>query len=145
MSFYNKIKLFINIKNLKFHEQNAIPVDFVKNMYLKHMPNIIIAVGIETVNVFKYAPQKCLKILDTQDARSAVDWGIQGLKSHKYISVEEERRELMKADVVLAIQDNEANYFKTFIPNKKIITVSHYIPIEKSYSKQTSLSVLFVG
>ncbi len=88
-------------------------------------------------------PAHTLKVLDTIDAHS--------LRDRKYrknvfiIPAREEAKALDRADVVLAIQSKEAEYFRT-LTGRKVILVGHRVAVfPPRVSRPQSRKILFVG
>ena len=86
---------------------------------------------------FEAIPDGIPKILDTHDklSRRALFEEMGTTPGFYYTTEEEEQRGLARADVVLAIQDNEVDYFQQ--SGKPVIVVGHLSPVaflEKRYT-----------
>lgn len=76
---------------------------------------------------FEYMPKNTLKILDTHDRLSnrREMLGTNGVPPEFfYTSVEEEKIALDRADIVIAIAESEAKFFRS-ITDRKVITIGH--------------------
>lgn len=87
---------------------------------------------------FDTLPSEVVRILDTHDrlARRALFADMGSDPGFYYTTEAEEMRGLARADVVLAIQDNEAEYFAR--AGKPVVVVGHMAPvasIEKRFTK----------
>ena len=90
-----------------------------------------------------------LKILDTQDVfggREKLFFNSDMKPTWFYTTEEEEKKGVERADIIMAIQPQEAEYFKKLTP-KKVLTVGHIIKVaEPDETKLASPPrLLFVG
>jgi polysaccharide biosynthesis protein PslH len=91
-----------------------------------------------------------LKILDTHDVmanRHRIFDGTGRAPRHFSTTPREEAKALNRADIVLAIQDREAEFFRT-LTSRKVITFGHVTPVDDRYSRngrQRGNTLLFVG
>jgi glycosyltransferase involved in cell wall biosynthesis len=80
--------------------------------------------------IFDYVPRDTLKVLDTIDKLSDRNlmFSEKGIAPDQFwTTAEEEILALNRADIVLAIQDEERKYFET-VTEKPVITLGHYEP-----------------
>jgi glycosyltransferase involved in cell wall biosynthesis len=84
----------------------------------KYSPRVVIAEYVFATPCLREVPSGVLKVVDTHDLLSKRD-----PKESIYCSAEEERDYLLNADVVIAIQDIEAEQFRTLVPERKVVTV----------------------
>lgn len=120
--------------------------------YLKH---IIKAIKIDAVIVeyvfFSKAlvnfGNETLKILDTHDVFSNrhKKFLAQGKKPIWFsTTIRQEKKALNRANIVIAIQDKEREFFNSISP-KNIITTSHPIEIHKPSNTTNKNTILFIG
>ena len=95
----------------------------------------VVAEYVTFTRAFEGVSSKAIRIVDTLDR--FVD----------ALPVDEERRGLSRADAVVAIQDEEARYFKSLLPNRSsvVTTVSHFIEIADPIPVDICLGATFVG
>ena len=76
--------------------------------------------------LFEFLPAETLKILYTHDIYTERNSRLlqAGLPQSLWFSVkaDEEKKALERADIVMAIQEEDAQFFRTLAPNKKVIT-----------------------
>lgn len=97
-----------------WYQENLGPI--VLNECLQKNIDIILVNYIFQSKVLEYIPKKILKIIDTHDRFSDRHIMMQknGLEADFYFTVDkEEKKGLDRADIVLAIQENEANFFRS--------------------------------
>ncbi len=92
-------------------------------------------------------PHSTLKIIDTLDrqadkSENAAAFGITGLWT---CTREEERRRLLRSDVVLAIQSEEAAYFRDLVPEREVLVVGVDQQVEKQESAIVPERVLLIS
>lgn len=111
--------------------------------------DIVICNYIFTSKVLDYFSNKVVKILDTHDklADRHIEQQKLGIKpDFFYTTREEEYKACSRADVIIAIQDEEKKYFQELAPNKKAVTISHIEDekfLNKEYGELKSLG--FIG
>jgi glycosyltransferase involved in cell wall biosynthesis len=84
----------------------------------KYRPRVVIAEYVFATPCLRKVPSGVLKLVDTHDLLSN-----RNPKESIYCSAEEERAYLLNADVVIAIQDIEAEQFRALVPERKVVTV----------------------
>lgn len=120
--------------------QNKLNFDFVLTEYIFMS---------KALTVF---PHKTIKIIDTHDCFTdrykVYPLMENGLRSSKWFSTYkcDERKGLNRADRIVAIQNNEANYFRS-LTNKKVITIGHLFEdtIEKKTDRVSTQRLLIFG
>ncbi len=78
------------------------------------------------------AVHPCVKVIDSHDLmhrRHAVYETLGMEPQWFHTTVAEERRGLLRADVVLAMQEEESAVLRTVVPERRVLTVPHAIPI----------------
>lgn len=102
--------------------------------------------------VFDIVPSPVLKIVQTIDAHSKIreQIGSRGADTQgREISFEEERRRLLRADVVIGIQEVETQYFRKMLPERLVITVGFAAEwsAEPKSERQVAIEpvILFIG
>jgi glycosyltransferase involved in cell wall biosynthesis len=95
----------------------------VSKLLRRYHPRVVIVEYVFTVPVFRVVPQDTLKIVDTIDVFSRKEEEVlaYGIADSFACTVEEERRALLQADVVLAIQSREARLLKELVPEREVI------------------------
>jgi len=75
-------------------------------------------------------PASTLKIIDTHEVffRNADRFHVEGLKAPFMCTPESEKMALGRADVIVAIQKNDAAALRELFPQKRVITVGHSYP-----------------
>jgi glycosyltransferase involved in cell wall biosynthesis len=98
-------------------------VTLVSKLARRYRPHAIIAEYIFSTPVFASIPAGTLKIVDTIDVFSRKEDQVlaYGIADPLACSEEEERRILLKADVIVAIQSREACLLKDLVPEREII------------------------
>lgn len=96
-----------------------------------------------------HVPPQTLRIIDTidiQHVRQAAARAGGGSLPHTRCSREEEARELNRADVLLAIQAEEAETLRTLCPGREILLAEHAQPQRHhTFSPDESRELLYVG
>ena len=90
-------------------------------------PDIVIIEYVFLSKIFDYLDKRVLKILDTHDVFGGRDRLFLQNNLYPqwfYTSEEEEKKGVDRADIILAIQAQEAEYFKK-ISERKVLTVGH--------------------
>jgi glycosyltransferase involved in cell wall biosynthesis len=111
----------------------------------------VVAVQVEYIwmtHALKVVPEGILKIVDTHDLmyRRAGIYDPHGILPYCRITKEHEAELLNRADVILAIQENEAKEFREMCPDRQVITVGHWIDnIRKMSCDENSNIVMLVG
>ncbi|GEM_PF-5705802 len=136
----------------------VLPIDvFCSNSALKKVARIIQAMAEKPKAVFcEYLTTSrllelpelfgSLKILDTLDAiHKRMAMIERGLDPWLACTPEEEAQYLRRADVVIAIQTEEARAFQKLVPDREVITVGQPFTIKRVPQKTDALSCLLVG
>jgi len=121
----------------------------VRNISTSLEPDIVIVEYVYVSKIFCLFGNNVLKILDTHDVfggRDQLYFQINKRPLWFYTSEAEEKRGVDRADIILAIQPREAEYFKK-LSEKKVLTVGHLIKsVELGDPKPTfPPRLLFVG
>ncbi len=109
--------------------------------------DIVLAEYIYQSKALDYFDDSVLKIIDTHDVLTSEN-AIEANKRFRDFTIyskKEESKAFNRADIVIAIQDEEKKYFKQ-ITDKKVVTIGHVIGLHKpikSISKRKN--ILFVG
>lgn len=112
-------------------------------------PAAAIAIYANMAPALDHMPPGVLRILDTIDVqykRTQQACAAGGNLSDRVCSREEEIRELLRADVLLAIQEEEQAELRAMCPERPVLLVRHAVEIpEFEASAADSREVLFVG
>ncbi len=115
----------------------------------KYRPFAVIAEYIFTAPCLDATPPGTLKLVDTHDMFSRRKQQVisYGIEDFLHCTPEEERDYLLKSDVVMAIQQNEAEMFKNLVPEREVVTVGiDYDTVDKVDNSWVSPgSIMFVG
>ena len=123
----------ISITRLKEAVDKYIVVDDVlfstrfKALIKELNPLAIIAQYAHMCSLFDHETKDTLKIVDTHDVMHIMSSKYMsiGLEPYYSYSMEDEIALLKKADVIIAIQENEANILKNMLPDHRIICIGH--------------------
>jgi glycosyltransferase involved in cell wall biosynthesis len=98
-------------------------VALVSRLTRKYRPEAVIVEYIFSAPVFAAVPAGTLKIIDTIDVFSRKKDQVlsYGIADPLACSEQEERRTLLQADVVVAIQSREAGLLKDLVPEREVI------------------------
>jgi glycosyltransferase involved in cell wall biosynthesis len=98
-------------------------VELVARLAKKYRPDAIIVEYIFSAPVFAVVPAGTLKIIDTIDVFSRKEDQVlaYGIADPLACSEEEERRALLQADVIVAIQSREARLLQELVPEREVI------------------------
>lgn len=108
----------------------------------KYSPRVVIAEYVFATPCLREVPSGILKLVDTHDLLSKRD-----PKESIYCSADEERAYLLNADVVIAIQDIEAEQFRALVPERQVVTVGveYELTIHDKFDESQKNTVLIVG
>jgi len=151
----NKMFLFLNsakknkaVELKKWFASDRL-INATKKLYDKYQPVAVMVEYIFTSPCLKVIPKGVLKIIDTHDMFSrkkeqVIKYGIDDLLS---CSRKEERRYLLNADLIIAIQSHEAQMFQQLAPELDVITVGIDFSIlqEADNNKVIPGRILIVG
>jgi polysaccharide biosynthesis protein PslH len=121
----------------------------VRSLKEKHVYDVVLVEYVFLSKVFELFGENVLKILDTHDvfADRHLMYVNRGKIPHFfYTTREQELIGLNRADVVLAIQKNEFDYFSN-LTRKKVLLVGHIcnpLQLEVNFFEET-VSLLFIG
>lgn len=98
--------------------------------------------------VFDYFDNTVTKIIDTHDSftnRSKLFINKNVEPEFYYCNLNNERKGLERADIVVSVSDKESAFFKSIISSKtKVVTIGNFMPIYRQQLTSQS-SILFVG
>jgi glycosyltransferase involved in cell wall biosynthesis len=108
----------------------------------RYRPQVVIAEYVFAAPCFREVPRGVFKVVDTHDLLSGRDPG-----ESIYCTPEEERKYLLNADAIIAIQEAEAEMFRSLVPEREVITVGiDYEVVEDGDSyEECKDTVLVVG
>jgi glycosyltransferase involved in cell wall biosynthesis len=100
-------------------------VQATRHLCDRYRPEVVLAEYIFTTPCFDVVPAGVLKIVDTHDmfSRKQEQVVAYGVEEALPCTRREERRFLLKSDLVVAIQPQEARMFTALVPNRDVITV----------------------
>jgi glycosyltransferase involved in cell wall biosynthesis len=115
----------------------------------KYKPFAVVAEYIFTAPCLDVVPPGTLKLIDTHDMFSRKKEQVLsfGVEDPLYCSPAEERAYLLRSDVIVAIQADEAEMFQGLVPERKVVTVGidYDIVAEIDNSRVIPGRVLVVG
>lgn len=108
----------------------------------RYCPQVVIAEYVLSTPCMREVPPGVLKMVDTHDLLSKRD-----PKESIYCSAEEEREYLLNVDVVIAIQDSEAEQFRALVPERKVVTagIDYELVTRYKIDEHYKNTVLVVG
>ena len=92
--------------------------------------------------------QKTLKVIDTHDVMTDRHklFLREGKKPVWYSTTRfQERKGVMRSDVIIAIQEREKEHFLRLAPGKKVVNIGHIVPLKGPVSDAPRKKLLFVG
>ena len=120
-----------------------------QQLCLKYNPSVVVAEYIFTSPCLDVVPQHTLKIIDTIDMFSRKQENVikYNIKELLACTPHEERNYLLKCDLIIAIQTNEARLFRQLVPEKEVLTVGidYDVINEIDNSNVIADTVLIVG
>lgn len=134
----NKTKEWLCNRNL---------IDAAIRMRDKFKPDLVVAEYIFTAPLLDLFPQETIKMVDTHDmfSRKLENVVKFGAEEKLACTEAEERDYLLKSDVVIAIQQNEAKLFKKLVPEKTVITVGIDFETQRLNGKHSGSSNLILA
>jgi len=121
---------------------------FIKELQIKEQFNTVIIVYVFISKVLENFGQNVLKIIDAQDIFTNRHklYLKQGQKpTFFFTSAKEEAKGLNRADIIIAIQSEEAKFYQKLV-DKKVITLRHLISLNKPiHEKIIEFKLLFIG
>jgi hypothetical protein len=122
--------------------------DYVIEMIRQTPPLAVISHYVWTAGLFAELPSQIVTILDTIDIqyrRTAVAKASGIRQFDRVASKREELQELHKAQVVVAIQQEEKTILEQLLPSKTVICSTHSLTVKPLSSPDNSKAILFVG
>lgn len=111
-------------------------------------PDVVMAQYVFCSKALESFGSKTLKVIDTHDVfgdRHNIYRTLKLTPIWHSFRKHDEAAGLSRADIVIAIQKNDALYFSNLLPEKKIITVGHLTCLNRLPQKQSSFDMLYVG
>lgn len=118
----------------------------ISRVVAQYNPEVAILEYLWTTPATKFLPPYTLKIVDTHDVFSRKkELYDAGVDPFFYCSESAEREWLLPSDVIMAIQEEEASWFRSLIPERTVITVLPPAKVVSVSSPGIEPKVLFVG
>lgn len=113
-----------------------------------HRFDAVLAEYIFLTKAFGRFDGSTLKVIDTHDVMT--DRHLLFLKEGKTPSwysttMAQERKGILRSDVVIAIQDREKAHFERLAPGKKVVSVGHIVPLKEPLNAVPRKKLLFFG
>lgn len=113
-----------------------------------HRFDAVLAEYIFLTKAFSRFDGSTLKVIDTHDVMT--DRHVLFLKEGKTPSwysttMEQERKGILRSDVVIAIQDREKAHFERLAPGKRVVSVGHIVPLKEPLNAVPRRKLLFFG
>lgn len=122
--------------------------DFMKDFYSKHSYDVVWSEYMYNSRVLLTAPSGVTKVIDTVNAFTFKRqmYEAVGYKNYEFaVTKKEEARGLKRADIVVAIQEAEEEFFKTIVPKDiKVCTIGENMPYLEPYVTNSN-TILFLG
>lgn len=121
---------------------------FLQQLAQKINPDVVIVEYVFFSQALNCFSQNVLKIIDTHDIfADRYKIYLKNNQSPQWYSttLTEEIKGLNRADVILAIQRKEAEFLAQKLPDKKIVSVGHLVPLYQNTKKKLEYNILFVG
>jgi len=121
---------------------------YVRKLHKKFKYDVVLCEYVFMSRVLNNFDDDVLKIIDTHDvfANRNEKYSKKGLQETFFsTTINEEKKGLNRADKIIAIQDEEREYFKS-LTNKEVITIGHTVAIQKPEPKTvTNKNILYIG
>ncbi|MCR5250349.1 MAG: glycosyltransferase family 4 protein [Lachnospiraceae bacterium] len=121
---------------------------FMQDFLKEHSYDVIWAEYIFNSRPLLSAPEGTLKVLDTHNAFTFKRqmYEAVGYRNYEFaLQKEEEAKGIARADWVVAIQEEEADFFKSIAPpSVKVCTIGENMPVSEAYVAPTK-NILFLG
>lgn len=127
-----------------YHDEISI---LATQLHRQYHFDVVVSEYIYLSKVLECFPKEVLKIIDTHDKFSDRWKVFRASKQHpKWFSTssEGEATAFNRADVILAIQEHEKQYFGS-LTDKKVVTVGHWMKYQPIVSKNILPQALFLG
>jgi hypothetical protein len=97
----------------------------VEKVVAQEQPDVVMAFYGIFSKCLETLPKNVLKVIDTIEVFSMPRTDVRGKNAEMYIqaTAEEERLALLRADIIVAIQENEAKYLRLLVPERRVLTV----------------------
>lgn len=114
-------------------------VGFVRDIIRQQRPSIVIAEYVFTSRVLRGLPKNILKIIDTHDLFSTKKEKVieLGVADPLYLSQPAETALLRRADLILAIQQQEREALCKMVPDRVVVNLGVDFPVKLSPRKAT--------
>jgi len=124
-------------------------IGFTSFLCEKYHPCAVIGEYVFTAPCLDVVPKGIIKFIDTHDMFSrkveeVISYGIPDLL---HCTFDEERKYLLKCDIIIAVQAQEAEMFKKMVPEREVITVGIDYSVVDDIDQNVSIpgTILVVG
>lgn len=120
----------------------------IKRLSKRIDPHIVIVVYVFFSKILECFPKHIVKIIDTQDIFSDRHqlYEINNQQPLWFSTTEEEENKgLRRADMILAIQSEEARILSKRLENKKVIIVGHTVKLKKPLTRTLHQNILYLA
>ncbi|HOO79623.1 MAG TPA: glycosyltransferase [Lachnospiraceae bacterium] len=121
---------------------------FIEQLMQERHYDVVWAEYIYTSKALCYVPEGVTKVIDTVNAFSFKRQMYEAVGYYNYefaLKKKEEAKGLMRADWVVAIQEEEEDFFRSILPkDAKVCTIGENMPVTNPYVAQTN-HILFLG
>ena len=113
-----------------------------------HRFDAVLVEYIFLTKAFRHFDGSTLKVIDTHDVMT--DRHMLFLKEGKApnwysTTMAQERKGILRSDVVIAIQDREKGHFESLAPGKRVVSVGHIVPLKEPLNAHPRKKLLFFG
>jgi succinoglycan biosynthesis protein ExoO len=113
----------------------------------RHKASAVVAEYIWMVAALRDVGHGVVRVVDTHDLmhRRKAIYEDHGINPWIKVSRDDEADILSKADVVVAIQDEEAEVFREMVPGRRVVVSGHWADVRRLPCDEKSNGVMFVG
>ncbi len=107
----------------------------VQRAVRRYRPSVVLSEYVMFSRCLEAAPRGTLRVIDTHDVffRNPERFDLPGLQAPRVCSAESEKHALARADVIIAIQRNDADALRVACPGSRVVTVGH--PCRPSFQR----------
>lgn len=142
----------LKIYSIPFLIDDAFPNgldEFVEKLHKREHYDYVIVEYVYMSKALTKLGDDVVKIVDTHDifaGRASMYYNMGTKPKNFYTNKRQEKKGLMRADFILAIQKDEARYFAKLVRGKRrVLTVGNYFQASQRNAVKTEKNVLFIG
>ena len=111
-------------------------------------PDVVIAEYVFFSKALDNFDESVLKIIDTHDVfTDRYKLYLRNNQKPRWFSTtqKEEKKGLRRADMAIAIQEQEASFFASLLPSQQVVTVGHLVSLQSIPLEEKNHAILYVG